>query len=204
MNSLHIIGAGGHGKVVADIALTRGYSDIVFFADGNTEKECMGFPIVNGTEKVYDYPDTDIIVAIGNAKVRKQFLDNLITQKRHIPTLIHPTAIIAPKTEIGKGSVIMAGAVINPHTTIGVGCIINTGASVDHDNTIGNYVHISVGTHLAGTVSVGDATWIGIGAIISNNISICENCTIGAGCVVVKDLDVSGVYVGVPAKLLQK
>ena len=204
MNTLNIIGAGGHAKVVADIALRNGYSNIAFFADGATDDECMGFPVINGTEHIYDYPERDVFVAIGNAKVRQMFLEKIFLKNMKVPILIHHDATIAPKTEIGKGSVIMAGAIINPNSIIGKGCIINTGASVDHDNVIDDYVHVSVGSHLAGTVTVGHNSWIGIGAVVSNNINICSNCFIGAGGVVVTDLTEEGTYVGVPVKLLKK
>ena len=78
--------------------------------------------------------------------------------------------------------------------------IINTCASVDHDCIISDYVHVSVGAHIAGTVQIGAHTWIGAGATVSNNISICSDCMIGAGTVVVRDIYVSGKYVGVPAR----
>ena len=116
--------------------------------------------------------DCDQIVAIGNAKVRQMIQECLKKEKKFVPTLIHPNAVIAESVTIGQGTVVMAGVVINPGTTIGSGCIINTCSSVDHDCKLADYVHVSVGTHLAGTVSVGLRTWIGIGASISNNISI--------------------------------
>ena len=95
----------------------------------------------------------------------------------------------------------MAGAVVNADAVIGKGCIINTCSSVDHDCTISDFVHVSVGAHIAGTVNVGDRTWIGIGAVVSNNINICADCKIGAGAAVVKDIDMEGTYVGVPARI---
>ena len=95
---------------------------------------------------------------------------------------------------------VMAVAVINSGARIGSGCIINTCSSVDHDCILGDYVHIAVGSHLCGTVIVGSQTWIGAGAIVSNNMSVCSNCMIGAGAVIVKNIEESGIYIGVPAR----
>lgn len=194
MNKLIIIGASGHGKVIADIAIKNGYSDIVFLDDDENIKECAGFPVVGKTCEAINM-DGDKIIAIGNAMIRERMQSSLDTV-----TLIHPSASISRRVYIGKGTVVMAGAVINSDSKIGDGCIINTGASIDHDCTIGKFSHISVGSHLAGSVEIGDRTWVGAGAVVSNNISICDDCTIGAGAVVVKNIDKSGIYVGVPAE----
>lgn len=197
MRRLAVIGASGHGKVIADIARRIGYCEIVFFDDDESIHECGGYPVV-GKSSEADTIDADVIVAIGNAVSRKMFIEQYSSRK--LVTLIHPDSVIADSVEIGKGTVVMAGAVINPDTKIGVGCIINTSSSVDHDCLVGNYSHVSVGAHLCGTVHVGENTWIGAGATVSNNVNICGNCMIGAGSVVIKDIEIPGTYVGVPAK----
>lgn len=201
---LVIIGASGHGKVVADIASHCGYDNIVFLDDDETVKSCMGFPVVGKLSDAARYRDCDFFVAIGNPNTREKVLEKLKRMQLNIITLIHPDAVIADSVSVGIGTVIMAGVVINPYSKIGSGCIINTGATVDHDNVIGDYVHVSVGTHLAGTVYVGKGTWIGVGAVVSNNVNICGNCIIGAGAVVVKNIDETGTYVGVPVKKMEK
>lgn len=202
---LLIVGAGGHGKVIADIAMNLNiYHEIVFLDDNIDKRTCMSCQVVGTLEDINNYiSDHDIIIAIGNANVRKKMMEDLIINKASIPTLIHPRAIIGANVEFGCGTVVMAGAILNPDAKIGNGCIINTAATVDHDCEIGDYVHISVGSHLAGNVKVNGSTWIGIGSTISNNLSICDNVTIGAGAVVVKDIIESGTYVGVPAKKIK-
>ena len=201
MNRLIIIGAGGHGKVIADIALKIGYSDI-FFVDDCTTGDCMGFPIIGtsaDTEKLNDGA-TDFIIGIGSNTVRK-----IISRKYNLnwATLVHPSAQIAVKTSLGKGTVIMANAVVNAGADIGKHCIINSGAVVEHDNILGDYVHISPRSALGGTVRIGAETHIGIGATLINNVSVCESCIIGAGAVVVKNINDSGTYVGVPARKIK-
>jgi sugar O-acyltransferase (sialic acid O-acetyltransferase NeuD family) len=194
-----IIGASGHGKVIADIARKNGYEEIVFLDDNSTIRACSGYPVIGKCSDAQTM-NADMIVGIGNASIRKQIQETL--DEKHLVTLIHPDAVVANDVVIGKGSVVMAGAVINPGTEIGKGCIINTCASVDHDCKVGDFVHVSVGTHLCGTVTVADETWIGAGVTISNNVSICRECVLGAGAVVVKDIEKKGTYVGVPARII--
>lgn len=195
---LVIIGASGHGKVVADIARKNGYDEILFLDDNVNCTACGNDPVIGGSDRYRDF-DCDMVVAIGNAKVRQRLQEKLEAAGKSVVVLIHPDAVIADDVTIGAGTVVMAGAVINSASIIGKGCIINTCASVDHDCVAAHYVHISVGAHLAGTVTVGARTWIGIGAVVSNNLTITADCMVGAGAVVVRDLTERGVYKGVPA-----
>lgn len=198
MKQLVIIGASGHGKVVADIARRTGYDNIVFLDDNEALTECSGYAVV-GRSAEFERFDCDIFVAIGSPKVRQMLQERLLSCGKSVPVLVHPGAVIGENVSIGAGTVVVAGAVINPCTVIGKGCIINTGSSVDHDCRIGDYVHISVGTHVAGTVEIGQRTWVGAGATVSNNVFICADCMIGAGAVVVKNISEAGTYKGVPA-----
>ena len=197
MNKLIIIGASGHGKVVADVAVRCGYSRIEFMDDDEMIKKCGPWPVVGKCDEALGI-EGDIFVAIGNADTRKRFMEQL--SDKHLVTLIHPDAVIADGVLIGAGTVVMAGTVINPDTVIGKGCIVNTCSSVDHDCQVNDYVHVSVGAHLSGTVRVGEGTWIGAGATVGNNVNICSACTIGAGSVVIKDIAEPGTYFGVPAR----
>lgn len=199
MKRLSIIGASGHGKVIADIARLNGYEKLVFLDDNESITECAGIPVIG---KSKDAPDGPVFVAIGNASIRRQLMDYY--SDRIQPVLIHPRSTVADRVDIGKGTVVMAGAVINPDVSIGEGCIINTSCSIDHDCIISDYVHVSVGAHICGTVAVGENTWVGAGATIINNIKICSNSFIGAGAVIVKDITQPGMYVGVPAKLIKR
>ena len=196
MNRLIIIGAGGHGKVIADAALKNGYTNICYI-DDHAKGEIMGFPIIGTCEDIERLNDenTDFIIGIGNNDVRKKVAE---THDLNWVSIVHPSAQIAFYAEIGKGTVVMANAVVNVCATIGEHCIINTGAIVEHDNMIENYVHISPNVALGGTVRIGELTHIGIGATVINNVDVCSGCTIGAGAVVVKDLKTKGTYIGVP------
>lgn len=204
-NTLLIIGAGGHGKVAADIAMrSKKYNAVCFFDDTVSKQQCMCFPVIGRCEEIFRYIDLyDVFIAIGNAESRKRFMEKLIERGAQIATLIHPNAVIGQEVQIGVGSIMAAGAVLNPDCRIGKGCIVNTCASVDHDCRIGDYVHVSVGAHVAGTVTIGAGTWIGAGAVVNNDLHIADSSMIGSGAVVVNDIKERGTYVGVPARRLK-
>jgi sugar O-acyltransferase (sialic acid O-acetyltransferase NeuD family) len=179
---LLIIGASGHGKVVADIAIKMDkWKNIAFLDDDESLKTSMGLEVIGKSADAFLYiNDCDIFVAIGNFKIRKEIISKLELYKATIPTLIHPTVIIGSNVDIGIAQP-LCRAIINCCSKVGKGCIINTGATIDHDNVIGDFVHISPGAHLAGTVIIGNKSWIGIGAMISNNLNVTSEVCIGAG-----------------------
>lgn len=194
-----ILGASGHGRVVADIVEGSGDKVLGFLDD--REAEC--FPGMKILGKMADAvtlsrQDIHFVIAIGDNETRRRFAGTFASLRFY--KAIHPSAIIAGDVGIGAGTVIMPHAVINTGCKIGRHCIVNTAASLDHDNEIGAFVHISPGVHTAGSVSIGSGSWLGIGAVISNNLSICGGCTIGAGAVVIRDIVEAGTYVGVPAR----
>ncbi|QOR66331.1 acetyltransferase [Cytobacillus suaedae] len=202
MNRLIIIGASGHGKVVADIALKMDkWQRVVFLDDDETIKSSMGLEVIGSSFDVYNYIDEyEIFVGIGNNITRQRIHEMLEAIGARIPVLIHPNAVIGEQVDVGSGTAVMAGVIVNCCTKIGKSCIINTGSTIDHDNIIEDFVHISPGAHLAGTVKIGEGSWLGIGSLVSNNINITSGCKVGAGSVVVKDITEPGVYVGIPVR----
>ncbi len=205
-DKLIIIGASGHGKVVADIAIKMNeWQSIAFLDDDESIKTSMGLEVIGRTADAITYKDeADFFVAIGSNTTREKIQEKLIEQGINVICLIHPSAVIGTDVEIGIGTAVMAGVVINSSSRIGKGCIINTSSSLDHDNVIENYVHISPGVNMAGTVKVGKGSWIGIGSVVSNNVNICSGCKVGAGAVLVKDITEPGTYVGVPVRRVDR
>lgn len=205
-DKLLIIGAGGHGKVVADIALKMNkWKCIAFLDDDENISSSMGIKVIGKTIDAIKYiPDYELFVAIGKNDTREKIQQQLESQGAMIPVLIHPSATIGEQVKLGSGTVVMARVVVNCCTTIGKGCILNTGCLIDHDIVLEDYVHISPGAHLAGNVRIGRRTWVGIGSTVINNIEIASDCIIGAGAVVIRDVTESGVFSGVPARKILK
>ncbi len=195
MSQLLIIGAGGHGKVVADTAFAAGFLEISFLDDCWPEKTRNGSWAVSGKPL---NSENSMFCAIGNNAVRERTftafdLDNA-------PVLKHPSAITSPSCQIGQGTLLVAGAIVNADAKIGKGVILNTACSVDHDCVVGDFSHLSPGARLAGNVRIGKRSWIGIGAVVREGITIGDDVIVAAGSVVVNDIK-DGVRVcGVPAK----
>lgn len=201
MKRLAIIGAGGHGKVAADIAELSGWDVIVFFDDYPTKN--YPWPIIGSCQELISSSLKDydaIFVAIGNNDYRKKLFNILeVIDSNKLISLIHPKATISKHAQINVGCLIAANAVINPSTVVHKGCIINTGATVDHDCTIQDFSHIAPGVHLSGNVKIGHNNWIGVGSTIIQCIEMADNIFLGGGSLVVKDLKKSGIYYGSPA-----
>lgn len=195
-----IIGAGGHGKVIADIIEKNGDKVYGFLDDSTDKSEIMGYPVLGKTEDCKKYKDKEFFIAIGNNSVRKKIV--LKYSEIRYYTAIHPMAIISRDVKIGEGTCIMAGCVINADTKIGKHSIINSGSVVEHDNVLENFVHLSPGAVLCGTVRVGECTHIGAGVTVKNNVSITGETIIGVGAAVVSDIQIPGTYCGVPAKMI--
>lgn len=206
MNKLIIIGAGGHGKVVADVATKmKIYEEILFIDDKKKGDKVLGHEVIGNYKEIYNYKKThSFFVAIGNNIIRKKIQEELEINNFSVAKIIHPSVILGSEISIGRGTIVMPGVIINVSTTIGKGCIINTSSSIDHDCVIGDYVHLSPNVSIAGTVEIGTKTWVGIGSSISNNITIGPNVTVGSGSNVIRDIKLKGVYVGNPVTRLEK
>lgn len=202
MKKLAILGASGHGKVVADIAEACGWEKTVFFDDSWPQvAKVQTWEVLGNKEHLLEkLPQFDAaVVAIGNNAVRLEKLRLIESMAIPLATLVHPSAIISQYSSIGRGSVIMPGVVVNAFTDIEFGAILNTGCTVDHDCSIGAGVHISPGVNIAGDVKVGKGSWIGIGASIKQGIDIGKSVIVGAGAVVITDIADGVTAVGVPA-----
>lgn len=204
-NKLVIIGAGGHGRVVADCAEQAGnYTDIIFLDDSIAErKQNAHWPIVDTVDNWLNYrQDAEFIVALGNNAIRESIQQQLQAAGVNIATIVHPTAAISKHCQLGKGVVVFANAVVNIASSIADGCIINTGATIDHDCHIGPYCHLSPGVNIAGGVRVERMSWLGIGSSVIEGITIAENSQMGAGAVITQNTKSGFLYLGVPAKAI--
>jgi len=203
MSRCAILGASGHGKVVAELAMLNGYTDIHFYDDSSSKVESLECWAVYGDStcllnRLLEYQL--IVIAIGDNDIRLEKQHVLKNAGGIFKPLIHPAAVISESSTIGCGTVVMANAVVNPFSFIGEACIINTSSSVDHDCYLSNGVHVSPGVHIAGSVKVSEGAWIGIGSQIKQSISVGRKAIVGAGATVITDVADNSVVVGTPAK----
>jgi sugar O-acyltransferase (sialic acid O-acetyltransferase NeuD family) len=205
MKRLALLGASGHGKVVADVALACGWDEVSFFDDAWPERSKNGpWPVVgNGAMLMACLHEFQgVIVSIGDCAVRWSKHLELRAAGGTLVTVVHPTATISRYAALGAGSVVMAAAVVNIDSHIGQAAIINTGATVDHDCWLADGVHICPGAHLSGSVRVGYCSMVGVGVAVKQGITIGNQTIIGAGAVLVRHVEDGAVVAGNPAHKL--
>lgn len=195
MTDLVILGAGGHGRVCAEVAVAAGHA-VTAFCDAATGlgSHVNGIPVI-GSDSVSELmsrhsPDTtDVFVAIGDNDRRMALLMEAERAGFGVATLLHPSAVISPSAEIGPGTVAMANCVVNANSRIGRGCILNTACSVDHDNVLSDGVQICPGVRAAGNVHFGEKAFAGTGAIFVPGVQIGAGAYIAAGCLVASNVE---------------
>lgn len=168
--TLLILGAGGHGKSVAEAALLSGEWQAVCFLDDawpNTQ-QARGWPVLGKPGTIADWADQCLgaVAALGNNEVRHQWTQMIVQAGVPLVSVVHPRARVSPSAVFGAGSTVMAGAVVGTVSTLGEGVISNSNATVDHDVVLGDYAHLGVGAQLAGGVKVGDGSLVAGGLVL--------------------------------------
>lgn len=206
-NAVLIIGAGGHGKVVADSMLavakeSRKLTPIGYLDDDEslTDQQVLGLPVLGVIDHLPTVAHDGLIVAIGNNDLRRRLYDAFVVRGENLVSSIHPSATIGRDVSVGSGVMICAGVIVNPGSQIGDNVILNTGCIVEHDCRIGDHAHIAPGVTLGGEVQIGPGTLVGLGATILRGVRIGKDCVIGAGAVVTKHIGDTSVVAGIPAR----
>ena len=190
---IYIYGASGHGLVCADIALAVGYKEVIFLDDD--EKKAQKF--------TPNLPKHDIFIAVGDNCARERLAQRVQNAGFECVSLVHPSAVIAPSASVSGANVaVMASVVINARAKVLAGAILNTACVIEHECIVGEFAHISVGAKLAGNVSVGARCFLGANSCVLPNLRLCAGVVLGAGAVATKNITQSGVFVGVPARLM--
>ena len=203
MSSLLIVGAGGHGRVVADAALAAGRWQRVSASDRDAAR-CTGELLAGVALQpaaAAMAAATAVHVAIGDAAARAREVASL--PPGMLATVIHPQASVSSHARVAPGCFVAAQAVVAPGASLGVAVIVNHGSVVDHDVSVGEFSHIAPLAVLGGGVQLGRRVLIGSGAGVLPGLRLGDDVVIGAGAVVVDDLPEAGVYAGVPARRLK-
>ena len=160
MKSLLVIGAGGHGHVVAETAQACGYQ--ISFLDDHSPDAIGTIAQLEELAPKFDA----CFVAIGNNAFRKQLMEQLQSHSCTLATLVHPTAFVAPSVKIGQGTIVAPKALINTRSMIGIGCILSAGSIIDHDVVIQDYVHINAGAICKAGTTVLEGQKIDAGQVV--------------------------------------
>jgi sugar O-acyltransferase (sialic acid O-acetyltransferase NeuD family) len=211
VKSVLVLGAGGHGQIVADILLAMAREgcavEAVGFLDDDASlhgKTFLGIPVLGPRSALRSFHHDSLVVAIGDNRKRSLIVREVLESGERLVSAIHPKAVIARDVSVGAGSMICAGVVVNTATFIGEAAILNTGSTVDHHNAVGPYSHIAPGAHLGGNVTIAEGAFIGIGAAILPRCRVGAWATVGGGAAVTRDVPDGQTVVGVPARPLQR
>ena len=202
-NELVVYGAGGHGKVVAEILTISGQS-VNGFIDDNpslTGTSVVGIPVFAAIDWLQLHSGASVALGIGDNRTRER---SAVFVKRYgckLAIAVHPAAAVARSAKIAGGTAIMPSAVLNPDCEIGEGAIINSGAIVEHDVRVDRYAHLSPNCAIAGGAQIGAYSHIGMAASVLPLKRVGVNCIVGAGAVVIDDIADNQVVFGVPAKV---
>jgi sugar O-acyltransferase (sialic acid O-acetyltransferase NeuD family) len=198
---LVVYGAGGHGKVVADILIARGEKLTGFLDDAKTvTKKVLGLPVLGSSEWLDVNPNVRVALGVGNNIVRARTAELCLAKQAELVSAIHPSAVISQSAVVEEGAVIMALAVVNPGGVVGRGAIVNTSAVVEHDCAVGAFAHISPNATLGGNCAVGPFAQLGIGATMLPWTKIGEYSIVGGGGLVAHDIPPHTIAVGLPAR----
>ena len=201
--SIAIFGAGGHGRVVAELAILLGYEIVCFLADEITEPFVLGIPVLR--EVPVNWGSPNLAIAIGDNVTRESIFLGLSQKINNgiYPSLIHPRAMVSPSANIESGTVVFAGAIIGPQANIGRFAIINHGAQIDHNSKLCDFSSLGPGAVLGGDVTLGKAAVVAISAVVKHGVEIGDHSILGANSYLDKSLPPNIVSYGNPAQFVR-
>lgn len=205
MKKLCIIGTGGFAKEVLWLIRDLGrMEEVVCFMEPEDiwqEREMLGIPV--WSQSRFDAEKYKATIAIGNSKIREKVVQQLPADTQY-ETLIHPAAHVTPWVEIGEGCIIAAQSIVTCDVVLGKHVHLNCLTTVGHDCVIGDYTTTTAAVNISGSCRVGRHTYWGNGATIKQGLEVCDEVVVGMGAVVTKSITESGIYVGMPARKLEK
>jgi sugar O-acyltransferase (sialic acid O-acetyltransferase NeuD family) len=213
MKRVVIIGAGAHGREVAEIIRHQSHKDPELLALGFVDDDPRlrhqiidDLPVLGDLTwfEGVDRDEVSVICGSGFSEIRKKMVIRAQSLGLSFINAISPWAYTSPNSRIGEGVVMYPNSIASRGTSIGDHALINLGAIVSHDTTVGSYGTINPGVNLAGNVTLGEGCYLGAGCSVIQGINIGAWAVVGAGAAVIRDLPESVTAVGVPAKIIER
>lgn len=212
LHDLAIFGAGGHAReihqLVEDINQEKPRWNFLGFLDSNRHLHrtyVHGFPVLGGEEWLCEHPRTALVIAVGSPAARMRIAERVAALGHtNYATLIHPTARVGTRVDIGDGTMICAGVVVTTDVRIGRHVILNVGCTVSHDSVLEDYATLAPGVRIAGNVRIGVGADLGTNSTVIPGRTVGAWSILGAGAVVVHDVPPNTTAVGVPARVVSE
>ncbi len=185
MRRILIVGAGGHGRSVAEVVLLAGSFQIAGFLDDDygVKTRVWEYPVFGPVDELGQYTGVAdaVVVAVGNNRVRERVFCMVKETGLDMPVVVHPAAFVSPRAVVGEGSCVMAGAVVGTEAALGCGCVVNVNASVDHHCRLDDFAHLGVGVQLSGGVHVGRSAWMQAGSSAGYGVTVADEAVVLPG-----------------------
>lgn len=207
MKDAVVIGAGGHGREVAEILADGPNFRPIGFIDQDpqlTGRTIDDLPVLGTLQWLAEHPSVLVVVAIGNPVILQRVVGQVCELGNQFAQAVSPAAKISRLAELAPGVVIFPGAIVNTRARIGACATLNVGSTVSHDSVVGEYCNLNPGARLGGNVTLGDGCYIGMGACVIHGRTIGAWTTVGAGSAVVRDLPEHVTAVGSPARVIKR
>jgi len=197
-----VVGAGGQAREVIDVIEALGKARVHVVAEGLPESDSLsslGYDVVGGLDALTAHAGWSFVVAIGDGRARSRLSAEAEAAGCHPITLVHPSASVASRAQLGPGCVLLPGARVTSDAWLGEHVHVNLNATIAHDCSVGSFSSISPGAHLSGGVRTGRNVFVGTGAVVKERLELGDDVIVGAGAVVLRDVPPSTMVVGVPA-----
>jgi sugar O-acyltransferase (sialic acid O-acetyltransferase NeuD family) len=200
--SVYIIGAGGHAKVVLAALEANNIFPVALYDDDASKwgSSIFNIPIKGGLDDLEKLGSVSAFIAIGKNEVRKKIVERFTSIDWL--TIIHPRASLHSSVQVGRGTLIQEGCILEPDVVIGEHCILNANSMIGHESVLENYVH-NAGAKLNGNVHICE------GVLLGGNSTVHPGVTVGAwsksaiASAIMRDVPPNSILIGNPARVMK-